>query len=473
MENEEKQGTTEVSQPNQVQTSENKIGDPQTIMRPNPPEEYKEVTSLLKQLESSTNNLGWVVGLSAINVALIVSGVDLNFLFSASFPSFIAAVGKELSANFGTSSWLIGGMLLSAASIVVYAVCWFFVRKHRSFFIPVSILFLLDTILFIVLLFLAEDYHFSDLIELIFHIWIVVSLFKGMCSGVKIKKLQEKNGILYDIKKNKPKITVWGVIGSVFAFIWVAFVSYNLFTGLDNISADNPFYPFDKREDNVWLENFELKSPGQTTSEDVVVLRVIAERDNARAQALLGDCYLYGWGVEKNVTEAVKWFRKSAEQGNAYGQAVLGNCYLQGLGIEKNLSKAVMLYLESAGQGNAYGQAALGDCYLNGWGVEKNVTEAVRLFQKSAEQGNALGQAALGDCYFMGWGVEKNLSKAVMLYLESAEQGNSNGQASLGACYLNGWGVEKNVTEAKKWLWKSAEQGNAIAIDNLKKNGWW
>ena len=82
MENEEKQGTTEVSQPNQVQTSENKIGDPQTIMRPNPPEEYKEVTSLLKQLESSTNNLGWVVGLSAINVALIVSGVDLNFLFS-------------------------------------------------------------------------------------------------------------------------------------------------------------------------------------------------------------------------------------------------------------------------------------------------------------------------------------------------------------------------------------------------------
>ncbi len=275
------------------------------------------------------------------------------------------------------------------------------------------------------------------MIELIFHIWIVVSLFKGVCSGVKIKKLQKKNGILYDIKKNKPKITVWGVIGSVFAFIWVAFVSYNLFTGLDNISVDNPFYPFDKREDNVWLENFELKSPGQTTSEDVVVLRVIAERDNARAQELLGHCYSNGWGVEKNVTEAVKWFRKSAEQGNAHGQAMLGICYLQGLGVEKNLSKAVMLYLESAGQGNAYGQALLGACYLNGVGVEKNVTEAVRLFQKSAEQGN------------------------------------SEGQALLGACYLNGWGVEKNVTEAKKWLWKSAEKGNTFAIDTLKSEGWW
>ncbi len=148
MENEEKQGISEVTQPISVLPQENKIDDSQIV--PNPPEGNNvpddEVSMLLKQLESSTNNLGWVVGLSAINVALIVSGVDLNFLFSASFPSFIAAVGKELSANFGTSLWLIGGMLLSAASIVVYAVCWFFVRKHRSFFIPVSILFLLDTI---------------------------------------------------------------------------------------------------------------------------------------------------------------------------------------------------------------------------------------------------------------------------------------------------------------------------------------
>ena len=41
-----------------------------------------------------------------------------------------------------------------------------------------------------------------------------------------------------------------------------------------------------------------------------------AEQGNAIAQCNLGVMYDNGKGVEKNLTEAMKWYRKAAEQGN-------------------------------------------------------------------------------------------------------------------------------------------------------------
>ena len=192
------------------------------------------------------------------------------------------------------------------------------------------------------------------------------------------------------------------------------------------------------------------------------------EKGDAEAQVLLGQRYLVGDGVEKNVAEAVRLFRLSAEQGNALGQGLLGQCYLLGDGVEKNVPEAVRLFRLSADQGDALGQAHLGECYLEGIGVEKNVTEAVRLFRLSAEQGNALGQVYLGICYIDGVGVEKNVTEAVRLFRLSAGQGSDVGQACLGVCYLHGIGVEKNETEAVKYLRLSAEQGNQEAITLLQ-----
>ena len=53
----------------------------------------------------------------------------------------------------------------------------------------------------------------------------------------------------------------------------------------------------------------------------------------------VGNCYRYGYGIVKNYSEAVKWYRKAAEQGNAKAQYNLGSCYYNGKALSKIIQK--------------------------------------------------------------------------------------------------------------------------------------
>ncbi len=49
------------------------------------------------------------------------------------------------------------------------------------------------------------------------------------------------------------------------------------------------------------------------------LLKPIADRGDAEAQCIVANMYHLGLGLERDVLEAVKWYKKSAEQG--YGVA--------------------------------------------------------------------------------------------------------------------------------------------------------
>lgn len=78
-----------------------------------------------------------------------------------------------------------------------------------------------------------------------------------------------------------------------------------------------------------------------TFGANISELKNKAEQGNAEAQYSLGVCYRCGDGVEKNVEEAVKWYRKSAEQGYARAQHNLGICYYNADGVIQNNVKAL------------------------------------------------------------------------------------------------------------------------------------
>lgn len=44
------------------------------------------------------------------------------------------------------------------------------------------------------------------------------------------------------------------------------------------------------------------------------------------AQFNLGELYFYGWGVDQNNAEAIKWYRKAAEQGYELAIEALKRC---------------------------------------------------------------------------------------------------------------------------------------------------
>jgi TPR repeat protein len=63
------------------------------------------------------------------------------------------------------------------------------------------------------------------------------------------------------------------------------------------------------------------------------LLLPLAERGNARAQAMLGYMYATGQGIPQSYDAASYWYRLSAEQGDTTAQYLLGLAYDKGQGV--------------------------------------------------------------------------------------------------------------------------------------------
>lgn len=223
-----------------------------------------------------------------------------------------------------------------------------------------------------------------------------------------------------------------------------------------------------------------------------------AESNDTAAQVQLGESYLNGTGVDKDLAKAKIWFEASASSGNAAAQYQLGRMFAKGLGVEKDEVRAFSLFEKSAAQGNGKGIHALGVSHYLGSGTSKDVKKAIELWQKSATLGNAdsefnIGyaleeagplhdlQAAmswyeravehgsteaivnLGVMHRDGIGVPKDLQKAIALFQKGTDLNDSRSQYMLGYMYLEGLGVPVDTAKSLD-LWKrSAEGGDDTA----------
>lgn len=60
------------------------------------------------------------------------------------------------------------------------------------------------------------------------------------------------------------------------------------------------------------------------------LLKPIAEQGDAEAQCLIGNMYHLGLGVERDILEAVKWYKKSAKQGYGVASNNLAGIFMVG-----------------------------------------------------------------------------------------------------------------------------------------------
>src|SRR5437762_1657597 len=120
----------------------------------------------------------------------------------------------------------------------------------------------------------------------------------------------------------------------------------------------------------------------------IAQLRTAAEGGNAEAQYNLGNAYYVGIGVQKNNTEAVKWFSSAANQGNAKAESSLGTMYQQGAGVQKDDYEAVKWYEKAVESGSANAHDLLGFACLLGDGLRINYIRSYRLFPLPPTNGN-------------------------------------------------------------------------------------
>jgi len=146
---------------------------------------------------------------------------------------------------------------------------------------------------------------------------------------------------------------------------------------------------------------------------------VVAEscrKGQAESQFNLG--VIYGRGeedVEKNLKEAVKWYRKAAEQDHVEAQNILE------VAQKLRFEEAKVL----AENGNAEEQYCLGALYANGEGVPEDDKEGVKWLRIAAEQGHETAQFNLGVVYANGEGVLEDDVTAYAWYNIAAANGHA------------------------------------------------
>ena len=234
-------------------------------------------------------------------------------------------------------------------------------------------------------------------------------------------------------------------------------------------------FPFEKRRYDVWNYYFKAKdlldrdTEQYDPTEAVRFLMLAANQGLDIAAYRLGNLFLRGKDIEKDVDTALHWLWQAAEKENQYAQYLLGKTYLKGEDVYADFSKAEKLFEKASRQGNSYAKYSLAKMHLDGLAEHPDTGKALFLLRESADRGNVWAAYLLGKILMRGEPTEKDTAEAERLLTSAAEKGNDQAQYLLGKLYLSGDGIPKNVPQALYWLWEAAEKENQYAQYQLGK----
>ena len=221
-----------------------------------------------------------------------------------------------------------------------------------------------------------------------------------------------------------------------------------------------------------------------------------AKNGNAEAQFDVSMYYKDGMGVEKDISQAIKWCKKSARGG--YDKAVyilykLGECYESGISIDINEFEAFACYKVAAEQKMPEAQYKVAEYQLIGrGGCEKNIEAAVKIYLSlhQQEDKNVLNRLwemlhnsdfikslderelnyLLARCYDCGWGVACNDSKAMSYYGKVSQKGGcdycyADSLYNMGAIY-----ERNNALGMAKFFYRKAKNaGHTDASEAMRR----
>jgi len=171
----------------------------------------------------------------------------------------------------------------------------------------------------------------------------------------------------------------------------------------------------------------------------------------AEAQMLMGQLYLKGEGVEKDVSLAIYWYEKAAEQGFTPAQFIIGSMYYEGKVTAKDYQKA-WRWLSAAHQsGNLKTQVMLDNLLPLENGDVVNITDSLTILEAAASRGEIKAQLLLAKKQLLGIDVKQDKAKAVQAVTDLAQQGYIKAQKYLGEMYAIGDGVTQDYIEAYAW----------------------
>jgi hypothetical protein len=139
--------------------------------------------------KSARTNLLLVVILTVVNIAMLIAGSETFMLFSASIPYYAVC----FPAIMGSFELFLVGCVVAIVMIVLYFLCWLLSKKRHGWLVVALVMFIIDTIALIGFYILAEEV--SGFLDLAIHIYVLVSLFRGISAAKKLKTLPEEENV--------------------------------------------------------------------------------------------------------------------------------------------------------------------------------------------------------------------------------------------------------------------------------------
>ena len=151
---------------------------------------------------SARGNILLVVGLTVINIILLVTNSNTYFLFSAYFPFLLADFGMLLCGMYPSEvyegelagmqflgkGFLVATLALAAVILGLYLLSWYLSKKPRiGWLIFALVFFCVDTLA----MFFIGGFSVESIIDYVIHAWVIVSLAMGVSAYFRLKAIPE------------------------------------------------------------------------------------------------------------------------------------------------------------------------------------------------------------------------------------------------------------------------------------------
>ena len=163
-------------------------------MRTNAAVDKKSPEYLARQVATSRYNLLLIVIFTVVNLLFLIMEQNTYFLFSAAVPYYSTAfcMAMDLYATgslFGTFATI--SLVVSVVILGVYLLCWIMSKKKSGWFIVALILFAIDTVALVGFTLFMEMVG-ENVLDFVFHAWVIYSLIQAVNCSRKLKALSDK-----------------------------------------------------------------------------------------------------------------------------------------------------------------------------------------------------------------------------------------------------------------------------------------
>jgi TPR repeat protein len=258
----------------------------------------------------------------------------------------------------------------------------------------------------------------------------------------------------------------------------------------------SPWTKFHRARASRHIERGEAAYAGKRFFSALRRWRAAHSAGSSEAAFRIAELYVMGEGVQRNLAEAVKWYRRAAERGHSRAQFRLGLVLLngaQGGGVAKwhsaasardaelaqrnaealfpsgfevrpDPDEALRWLDEAARNGEREADGVVGAVYLDGRTRPRDFALARQRLEAAAGAGVASAQFHLGDMLFRGLGQPSNPPTAADWYERAAAQGHVRAAVAIGSLLMVGQGRPQDKAAAGAWFEKAAEANDAQAL---------